>query len=101
MKNVKIHEIEFEKSDDSFKSKNYPSSGLFIVNDKENVLEDVRFVNKIHEYTTGIAPLDMFLMVCELKQTEKQSEEILISESKQKYDPDFILEFSRILLNRK
>lgn len=107
MKTVQIHEITFESSKESFESKKYPNEGLFIVEDLEINLTDVRFVNKENNYVLGIAPDNLFLRACEIKISNVTIDQGINTDSELKpiltsgIDSNFILEFTKLLLNRK
>lgn len=93
MKNAQIHEIEFDNHELAMENKNYPHSGLFDVKIKTG-MSDVRFVDKNIRTNCCVAPSVVFFEV-----THKDV--YLDPVEPKKYDGDFILEFSRILLNRK
>ena len=97
MKTVEIHYIEFETFELANENKNYPHSGLFMAKIKDGNA-DLRFIDKSTKQNFCIAPESMCNGVLNYKEVEKLE---LIVEEKPKYDGDFILEFSRILLNRK
>lgn len=95
---VEIKSIEFETSELASANKNYPSSGLFMVEDKESGNNDLRFINKDVSHNFFICPRSVFYGCVAVVQ---ESEPLPIQEQQNKFDGDFILEFSRILLNRK
>lgn len=103
MKTVQIHEITFESSKETFESEKYPNSGLFIVEDLDTNLTDVRFVNKEINYVLGIAPDDIFFRLCKpttiinKQNPDTELKSVFYSE----IDQNFILEFTKLLLNRK
>jgi len=96
MKTVEIFEITIDDAIEANKNENYPNSGLFIV--KTEIASDLRFIDKNSEYNYCIAPANMFLNSVELKHV---NETVLEPVQSEKYEANFILEFSRILLNRK
>lgn len=98
MRTVKIETIKFENFE--VKSENYPYSGIFISDVKKGT-SDLRWVDKNVEINYCIVPAEIFQKVAKFEETtELPAIQETISEP-QKYDGDFILEFSRILLNRK
>lgn len=103
MKTVQIHEITFESSKKSFESKNYPNEGLFIVEDLEINLTDIRFVNKETNFVLGIAPDDLFFRLCKPTTiiNKQNPDPELKSVFNSEIDQNFILEFTKLLLNRK
>jgi len=96
MKTVQIHYIEFEDIVLASKNDNYPNSGLFVVKIKKGN-SDLRFVDKTIEMNYCIVPESVFNGAVNFK----NELEAIPEETPAKYDGDFILEFSRILLNRK
>lgn len=98
MKTVQIHEIEFDNAIKANETENYPHSGLFFSRVK-NHSSDLRFVDKNIKVTTFIVPEEIFRNVI-VNQKVKQLDDILI-QYKTEYSQDFILDFARILLNRK
>jgi hypothetical protein len=95
MKNLKIKEINFLIGDTRGLTKSYPSSGLFISR-LEGGISDFILVNKDVEFVFFICPEETFNYIF------KGEEKTVISEpNNDTYKEDFILEFSRILLNRK
>lgn len=98
MKTVQIHEIEFDNAIKANETENYPHSGLFFSRVK-NHSSDLRFVDKNIKVTNFIVPEEIFRNVT-VNQKEKQPD-ITEIEDKKEYSQDFILEFARILLNRK
>lgn len=102
---VEIKNIEFETWDISSVNDNYPNSGFFMVKIKETDLADLRFINKSNSVNFCICPEVIFNDNVKIDK-EKETEAPLpivstIQEQQNKFDGDFILEFSRILLNRK
>lgn len=105
---VEIQEIEFSDVNKISKNVNYPNSGFFMAKIKNGVA-DLRFVDKNCEFNICIVPETIFNNVVQTQLIEEINErnELLKGtienkqSEKQKYDGDFILEFSRILLNRK
>lgn len=99
---VEIKNIEFESENIVFDVKKYPDSGFFMA--KNNATTDLVFVNKKDTIMFAICPEEIFNNIVKTEK-EKEVETTLpiinAIETKQKYDGDFILEFSRILLNRK
>ena len=93
---VEIKEIEFNNPELKSRTENYPSSGFYISSYDETI--DLTFVNKNFEFVLFIIPVSEF---------EKIESEFIIKESNEninqekEYTNDFILEFARILLNRK
>lgn len=103
MKTVKIKEIEFKKGDTKGLTKTYPSSGLFLIRD-EHGISDFVHVNKEFEFVNFICSEEIFNSSFddELETELPTKKELNISEfNTEKYSGDFILEFARILLNRK
>lgn len=105
MTTVHIYEIEFSEKQDSFKSENYPHSGLFIVKDNLNKTTDIRFVNNSFSFVLCIAPDDVFIRECNVQTVEALTDTETKTELKTNFnseiDQNFILEFTKILLNRK
>jgi len=95
MKTVEIQTLFFITHEEASKTKNYPNSGLFISN-VENGINDLRWVDKNMEDAYCIVPSEVFYSVM-----PKKENIIELPLNTQKYDGAFILEFSRILLNRK
>lgn len=93
MKKVEIHEIEFEDDDIQLDTDKYPNGGLFIA--KRRSFSDLVFVNKKDKFVTAICPEFIFNDATKVEQV------IELPKIENKFDGDFILEFSRILLNRK
>jgi hypothetical protein len=95
MKNLKIKEINFLKGEERGLTKNYPSNGFFISR-FENGTSDFILVDKNAERVIFLCPEEIFNSISEYE------EETIISEpNTDTYKGDFILEFARILLNRK
>lgn len=104
MKTINIETIRFDDVAKSNECKNYPYSGLFMVK-VANGTNDLRLVNKNDLYNNYVCPESIFNDVFELQEKPKTIEGLnqtaeLVQESI-KYEGDFILEFARILLNRK
>jgi len=100
-KKVEIKYIEFENNQDAMENKNYPSSGLFMVRTIKPDASDLRFVDKRLETNFCLVPEAMFeQVIVEVYDSEKLIQEKL-HEIENTYKGDFILEFARILLNRK
>lgn len=93
MKKVEIHEIEFEEDTVRLDADEYPNGGLFIA--KRGRFSDLVFVNKKDKFVTVICPEFVF------NETTKVEQITELPKTENKFDGDFILEFSRILLNRK
>lgn len=100
MKTINVEVINFETFEQANDNNNYPDSGLFI----SRVIEghnDLRFVDKSMKHNVLIAPESVFNGVFgKTEEIKPLGLEPIVSEGN-KYDGDFILEFSRILLNRK
>jgi hypothetical protein len=96
MKNLKIKEINFLIGDAIGLTKNYPSNGFF-TSRLEGGISDFVLVDKNTEYIIFICPEETF------DSLTIDSEEIisLPETNTDTYKGDFILEFARILLNRK
>ena len=99
---IPIHEIEFENHAESMKNKSYPNSGLFLVKITDGI-EDLRFVDKSMPTNLCICPKSVFFgevsdqitTIEELPTIEQVKPVSGFSEN------DFILDFTKILLNRK
>lgn len=98
MKNLKIKEINFPIEVERGLTKTYPSSGLFISR-IENGISDFVFVNKDVEFAHFICPEETFCSI--FKYEEELDREKFTEPNTDSYKTDFILEFARILLNRK
>jgi len=98
MKTVEINYIDFDTNDQAMKNENYPCNGLFMTKIK-NGNSDLRFVDKNVEINFCIAPEVLCNNILTITQKHIEPEETPVQENK--YNGDFILEFSRILLNRK
>jgi len=104
MKTINIDSINFDNIEDKNKTKNYPNLGFFLAN-VENGFCDLVFIDKNNINPIYICPEENFnnifkdIKACDFIEKLNPTNE-LIQESI-KYDGDFILEFSRILLNRK
>ena len=99
MRTVEIHTIEFKTAEEASKNENYPNSGLFIVREKGGT-SNLRIVDKAVSHNFCIVPESTFNGICLFNETTELPA-IQEPTSEQKYEGDFILEFSRILLNRK
>lgn len=104
MKTINVEEINFSDNLERQLSKNYPNSGLFI-SKLEGGTSDFVFVDKKVDFSIFLMPASIVESFFDLQEKpltidglNKTTE--LIQESI-KYDGDFILEFARILLNRK
>lgn len=102
MKTINIEKIKFENVEEKGNTENYPNSGLF----ESELIEgstDLVFVNKKQEHVFYICPLDVFdSFYIDKQEVNDISTQIPDKEKDSiKYDGDFILEFARILLNRK
>jgi len=99
MKKVEIEDVSFDTRTEALNSENYPNSGLFIVETDEGE-SDLVLVNKYSSVVFFIAPKSMFNNTLIF---EEPIEHVINNSSVEnnKYGGDFILEFSRILLNRK
>jgi len=93
---VDLNYIEFETMDLAGQNENYPHSGLWMVKIKKGNA-DLRFIDKSTTTNWCIAPES----TCNGVFDYKEPEIVHTVEPKKQYDGDFILEFSRILLNRK
>ena len=96
MKTVNIDYTEFETMELAGQNENYPHSGLWMVKIKKGG-SDLRFVDKATITNYCIAPD----FICNGIFDYKEPTITAPIEAKKQYDGDFILEFSRILLNRK
>jgi len=96
-KTVELNYIEFDSFELANENKNYPKSGLFITKTPEG--SDFRFIDKSVKNGFCIVPESVFNSTVNI--SDKVEIEELTSNSENKFDGDFILEFSRILLNRK
>ena len=96
-KTVQVNYIEFETFELANENKNYPESGLFIT--KTPTGSDFRFIDKTIKNNFCIVPESVFNSTVNV--SDKIESQELTVEPQIKYDGDFILEFSRILLNRK
>jgi len=94
MKTINAESINFDNMEYKNKTENYPNSGFFIAKVEKGDC-DLVFIDKKQEYTMYICPEEIFYSIKKLKPSDE-----LIQE-KIKYEGDFILEFARILLNRK
>lgn len=99
MKTVQIQYIDFKNNDDASLNKNYPNDGLFISKIKETGLADLRFVDKDYEINFCIIPADVAEKV--FNNNLISTIPNIINKPETEYSQDFILEFARILLNRK
>lgn len=105
MKTINVETILFESIEEKNKTKNYPNSGIFESQAKGGFF-DLVFVDKKQVYVFYICPIDFFDSF-HIYQIEKQDVPRISKQIKEpknesiKYDGDFILEFARILLNRK
>lgn len=104
---INIETISFETIEDSNLNENYPNSGLFMVK-VANGTNDLRYVNKNDIYNNYVMPESVFNEVFESQKIVDSFDELKIDceideiiKVPAKYDGDFILEFARILLNRK
>ena len=97
MTTVEINYIEFESLELANENKNYPKSGLFITKTPDG--SDFRFIDKSIRHGFCIASESIFNSIANVY-SKTESQELNV-DPKIKYDGDFILEFSRILLNRK
>lgn len=98
MKTVEIHYIEFITDAEAANIDNYPHDGLFISKTK-NGMSDLRYIHKECTINNCIAPADIAKKVLNIVDSVVVKE--IEQELTNKYDGDFILEFARILLNRK
>lgn len=104
MKTINIERIVFENAIEKEAAKNYPNSGIFESEVKEGFC-DLVFVDKGQKHVAYICPFEFFNKFFESQEKPTTLEGLnqnteLIQESI-KYEGDFILEFARILLNRK
>jgi len=104
MRTINIETIRFDTTSESNQCKNYPNSGLFMVK-VANGTNDLVFVDGRQEYTIYVCPENIFNDIFEHKKTSDSIKELIptneLIQEKIKYEGDFILEFARILLNRK
>lgn len=91
---VDLNYIDFETMELAGQNENYPHSGLWMVKIKKGG-SDLRFVDKATTTNWCVAPESICNGIFDYKEPEQQKE------IKKQFDGDFILEFSRILLNRK
>lgn len=101
MRTIDIETINFKDQKEASKNENYPNSGFFITR-VENGTSDLRLVDKTVEFTFCVIPENVFnnIFNSRVRSDLPAMDTGLIQESI-KYDGDFILEFARILLNRK
>lgn len=105
MRTINVEDIRFDNSEMASKTKNYPNSGFFIAKIKGEIRSDLVIVDKKTEQTIFICPENFLSEILGSQEKPTNIEGLnpsteLIQEHV-KYDGDFILEFSRILLNRK
>lgn len=93
--NIEVKSIEFETNAEACEHINYPTSGLFIL--KQEGFSDLRLIDKSVKNNYCICPESIFNSV--VKAIKADIATVMPKENK--FDGDFILEFSRILLNRK
>lgn len=100
---VEVKEITFSDYKTSDDNKNYPESGLYLVSVEVANQSDLRFVNKSYPTNHCICPasiydgLNLKIEALPKVETEELKQEIhsgFVSEN-------FVLEFSKILLNKK
>lgn len=96
-KTVQVKYIEFDNLQSANESKNYPESGLFIVKTPES--SDLKFIDKSVKFGFFIIAESIFNSCVTI--SDKVESKELTNEPQTKYEGDFILEFARILLNRK
>lgn len=100
MKTINIQIINFETGVEASENKNYPISGLFLVRTEEG-MSDLRIVDKTVKHNFCIVPESIFNSIFGSVTENNTAQLESVSPTENKYDGDFILEFSRILLNRK
>jgi len=100
MKTINIETIEFPTGAEASENKNYPHSGLFIARTKDGS-SDLRLIDKTIKTNFCIVPESVFNGIFENVAVNKPVELESVIQSNNKYEGDFILEFARILLNRK
>lgn len=106
-KTVVIPYIEFKDLNEALETKKYPHSGLFIVTikiDDEIMQSDLRVVNKLVQKTHLIVPEKIFNSILpEMEIPEPKGLEVIQMEGEVQgmTANDFILNFSKILLNHK
>lgn len=100
MKTINIETIVFDTFEEANENKNYPNSGFFMTKIKEGT-NDLRFIDKSVKQNYCIMPESVFNGIFGNLEVIKPLEIEPIIHKENKYDGDFILEFSRILLNRK
>jgi len=100
MRTINVEVVNFETFEEANENKNYPNSGFFMAKVKEG-MNDLRFVDKSVKHNHCIMPESVFNGVFGTAEIVKPLEAEQVISTDNKYDGDFILEFSRILLNRK
>ena len=104
MTKINIKTIAFKNVGEKEKTKNYPNSGFFKAESEIGTC-DLVFIDKNQEWALFICPLDIFNKIFESQEKPKTIESLNktaeLTQESIKYDSDFILEFARILLNRK
>jgi len=100
MKTINIETIIFDSREKLGETENYPNSGFFIAKTKNNV-SDLVMIDKKAKHTIFVCPETTLENLFENVAANKPIELEAIIQNNNKYDGDFILEFSKILLNRK
>lgn len=94
---LEVQVVEFDNLEKANETKNYPKSGFYIT--KTSSCCEFRLVDKTQINTFCILPEPLFNSIANF--SEKIEIQELVSKPENKFEGDFILEFSRILLNRK
>lgn len=100
---TEIKKIEFETLELKGRAENYPKNGFYISKELGADYSDLTFVDKRKEFVFYVMPFSSFEEIENdfiIKDEIETTEFIPLNNSKE-YDSDFILEFARILLNRK
>lgn len=98
---AEIKEITFETSELANNSKSYPHSGLFLVTNNEIGIIDLRFIDKGAKINYFICPESVFNGTIRTTIVEDEPKIIEHPKSNDSSNNEFVLEFARILLNRK
>lgn len=104
-KTLKLNYIEFEDFKTASDPKKYPESGFYISSVLETKTSDLRMVNKYTGLNLLIMPEDQFDSIGKYVIVETEEPTVLetneVIPSGTMSDNNFILEFSKILLNKK
>lgn len=103
-KSVKVSYVEFTDLKEAMENKNYPESGFYVVKISEDN-SDLRFIDKSSKLNFCICPESVFNGVEKYAVIPPQQLEVIpeyeVLPSQSMSDNSFILEFSKILLNKK